>query len=131
MNEETELTAAEKRQVKIDDARSMLTFLEAHPELELPTSVSWNWMHLYGESDRDAFMAYVVAFGTFEKDLSDERKYKISKQFGTATIEVEIDRAVVCQKVKVMKEVEEWQCPSLLEIAEVDAMAGVEVEKAF
>jgi len=84
-----------ERIAKISDARAVLDFLEASPNLTLPTGTSYFWHHFYGESSKPEFLDFVKAFGDFEKVAPngdyEKNYYKIAKHFGTARIEFDSD----------------------------------------
>lgn len=107
-------------QNQIDDYREMLDWIEQHPELQFTLPPPRKWF--FGKEGKQPFLDTVKAFGDCEKDFSSEREIKVIKRFGTNHIEIEIARSVICEKVTVMKAVEEWQCPSLLSEAEMSEL---------
>lgn len=107
--------------LEIQDLYKMTEWLEANPDVDIHIS----GYKYYTANGKDAFLATVKAFGSCEKDLSHDREIRVKKRFGSIAINLEIPRYVICEKVTVVKEVEEWQCPSLLSDAEI-AVLGAE-----
>lgn len=108
-------TEEEKRAVRIADAQAMLDFIKEHPELPFPKHGAsiYNWYYLGG--DKDEFLAAVRSLGSFEKTIIDSgNKLRVTKAFGESKIYFEIPRSVVCRKVRVMKEVDDYECDPLL-----------------
>lgn len=117
---------ADKRATNIADARAMLDFIEAHPTIPFPKHGIGVYDWYYNEADKDKFLGAARGFGAFEKKIIDghEPKYQIAKHFGQSKIVFEIPQSVVCRKVTVVKEVEEFQCDPLLSQAETDELFG-------
>lgn len=108
----------EERQQNIDDARAMLDFYEANPDLPFDGITQFQWF--YDAKDKPRFFNFVTAFGTFEKVIDEKNnKLRIIRRFGGSKIQVDIPQSVVCRKVTVVKEVEEYQCDPLLSAAEM------------
>ncbi len=62
----------------------------------------------------DEFRALARAVGTFEKN-GDEHYYRIVRKFpGDVDITITIDRGKICRKVRVMKEVDAYECDDSL-----------------
>lgn len=122
-----EQTMEAERAVRIADAQAMLDFIKKNPAIPFPKhGVNiYNWY--YTAAHKDTFLAGVRALGSFEKKIIDNgEKLQITKSFGESQILFEIPRSIVCRKVKVVKEVEEYECDPLLDQSnedEIDSLA--------
>lgn len=140
--------------------RMVADFYEAHPELKLPYTQSYDgktfWVTL-DTSEREQLREFARAFGTFTKH-ADSTGFKLLKSFGTLALQVEISRGSVCtpevigkrtvtRKVPigfreeiVEEDIIEWKCPgSILKLdtsaptieAPVQAVAFDDMEIPF
>lgn len=70
----------------------------------------------YGLSDDDIRCwaeRFAREFSPVTKDLT-EYSYYLVRQLPVVKVRYELKRSAVCRKVKVVKEVEEWQCEPIL-----------------
>ena len=112
----------------IRSLRLLADYLEENPTFPATvfnmTAYSWNWPSS-GEKRitamREGIKAAARCPGPWTKQL-DENTLGITSKIGNITLRVEVDRAAVCQKVKVVKEVDEWQGGPILSDDEAAAL---------
>ena len=118
------MARAEKptRQQIIDDARQMIDFLEANPEVPVEPIDIKIFFHSFVEGrDKESFIKATRSLGAFEKEQS-LGDFVAVKRFGSSRLKLAINQNEVCKKVTVMREVEEWECSPLLSPAEVQEL---------
>jgi hypothetical protein len=88
--------------------RQLAEVYEAHPEMVAPPRIDIN---LYGVP-REVYAKTVRALGSFRKvePHGTDYFYEIEKVIGGLPVRFATERANVCRKVRVMKEVEDWDC---------------------
>lgn len=105
---------------KLSDVRSLLDWLEQHPEVPLPYFESG--LMISSVNTRDEVTALAREFGECEKDFVDESFY-LRKRFGTTYLYAFTARNEVCERVVVgtermpervqpayVREIVEWRC---------------------
>lgn len=92
------------RQQRIDDTRAMLTWLEGHPNLELPFPLlSEMGFQLCTPTTREDMAALAREFGECEKEFVDDCFY-LRKRFGLVSMFGYTGRGQVCERIVVGKE---------------------------
>lgn len=98
-----------KRREYIQGLRDFADFLETTPGA--PTPFPGNiFAYMY---DRAKFIDAARAIGPFIKN-PDDTYYKIEKPFGPFTYQINISRKEICTKRIETREVEVWDCPTIL-----------------
>ncbi len=102
------------RQELIDCLKNALAIAEKLPEFQCGAYLS---VRIYPRSP-DEFRSLAPALVPFDKE-HDANSYMIQNKLGlgeacSAQFTLSIDRGKMCRKVKVMKEVEEFQCDDSL-----------------
>lgn len=109
-----------KRREYIQGLRDFADFLEATPGAPTPFATTF-CVYLY---HRAKFLDAAKAIGSFTKK-PDESNYLIEKQFPPFTYQLNISRKEICTKRIEMREIEVWDCPSLLSDEEAQAFKEV------
>lgn len=115
----------------VNGLRDLANFLEAHPELGVPSADRYDYFGLekkdlkkyaraFGVCDKDAFSNYFIlrkSFGPIRLEANWHRE-QVCKPVVTGTKEVEEKVAVAYETRMVTKDIVEWQCPkSILKTA--------------
>lgn len=111
----------QQRQQAINDTRTMLDWLEAHPEVDLPYDIQFG-MLIASVNTKDELAVLARAFGECEKEFADDHFY-LRKRFGCTQLYAFTSRQQVCERVVVgteaipeevrpayIKEIVEWRC---------------------
>lgn len=103
--------------------RAAADWIEQNADLPLTPNDYQNEIRLDADS-RSAVSAAAKAMGSFQKipahPLADYY-YIISKQFGPMLLSTFCERGKVCKKIKIMKEVESWECEDSILAPELPA----------
>ena len=76
------------------DLRAIADFIEAHPELKLP---SLSRLDIF-ESDAKSLPKYAAAFGNAAKDVLGDNLFILRRTFGTLKLEANWQRDLVCER---------------------------------
>ena len=68
---------------------------------------------VWNADSKSKFLAVVRALGTFSKRVESDYLHCSIKE-GVLTLDIYANRAATCEKVMVLKEVEEWDCQPIL-----------------
>lgn len=121
------MSSDDNRQQVINDARTMLAWLEEHVEVELPHPLTSDMgFQICTPTTKDEMAALARQFGECEKEFVDNHFY-LRKRFGSVSIFGFTARQQVCERVVVgteevpeetrpayVREIVEWKCSSLL-----------------
>lgn len=102
MNTDKKITYAQSLRLLAD-------FYDENPSLKAPTQD----LNVFTAHSKEDLAAIAKMLGTFNKEVTKDL-YTISRQFGVIKLAFPVLRANVCEKRKVMREVEEWVCPDSL-----------------
>jgi hypothetical protein len=89
--------------------RALADIYDAHPVMEVPARPLGIW--LFG-AKREAFAATVKALGSCRKIEPKPNDYffTVEKVLEGVPIQFSTERSSVCRKVRVVKEVDDWDC---------------------
>lgn len=115
------------RQQRIEDARSLLTWIESHPDVPLPQELEWSGLTIVTLDTKDEAVALIKALGSCEKVWNDDM-FSIMKTFGALKLKAIFWRQQICERVVVgseevpekvipasVRELVEWRCEPLLQ----------------
>jgi hypothetical protein len=89
--------------------RALADTYEAHPEMAAPEHLDL-WLQ---NASREKFAASVKAFGTCKKcppAYKDDVFFTVEKPISGVPVRMQTFRSNICRKVRVMKEVDDWDC---------------------
>lgn len=90
--------------------RALAEIYEQHPEMAVPQSALRIWLT---DAKREAFAATVRAIGSCEKLgqlYPSDDMFRVEKVINGVPVQFITNRGNVCRKVRVMKEVDDWDC---------------------
>lgn len=119
--------AMEERLQKLNDTRTLVDWLEAHPNVPLPQTIDFAGFGIYALNTKGEALMLAKEFGSATKEYNDDH-LTIKKQFGTQTLQAVFSRKEVCERVVVgtkvvpeqvtpehVQEIIEWRCDPILQ----------------
>ena|SRR3990167_4250620 len=104
-----------KQTTLVQDLRELADFLEAHLEVGPPSSWIEHLIFVHTPEELTTKLKALIASGkrVVKREWGNDKEHlEFSIHFGSIKLGVNVRKeALGCQKVKVQREVEEWQCP--------------------
>lgn len=104
-----------------NDLMSLANELLKHEPVEIGDCTPRLYISMYSYDNKDIknyFINLIKSIGNFTKRFDDD-KLECFKVIGKLELNARINRDIVCNRIKVIKEVDDWECEPLFKQGEI------------